>query len=353
MKLVGANAKARVTGLAELPGKSNYFIGNDPKKWRTNVPNYARVRYQNVYPGIDLVYYGNQGQLEYDFVVAPGADPGAIVLDVAPASSRHAAKARREHGEGMAPLHIAANGDLVMRLNGGEIRFHKPAVYQSVAAGFNPAIENHNPCPAKAGLYEAPQPCVAAGLVSLSTGITARSTGNPKSAIQNRKYLDGRYVLTANNRVRFAVASYDRSQPLIIDPVLTYSSLLGGSDGDFGNAIAVDSSGNAYVTGLTSAVDFPQVNQIPGACNGTCSGSDYDAFVTKINAAGSALVYSSLIGGSGFDESFGIAVDGSCNAYLTGLTTSADFPQVNQIPGACNGTCGSGASDDVFVTEVD
>src|SRR5438876_9928559 len=125
MKLVGANPSARVVGLDELPGKSNYFIGNDPKKWRTNVPNYAKVKYTSIYPGVDLVYYGNQRQLEYDFVVQPGADPGQIALQlVAPASSRDAAKAR------MAALRIDKNGDLLVRTEDGELICHNPVVYQ-------------------------------------------------------------------------------------------------------------------------------------------------------------------------------------------------------------------------------
>ena len=130
MKLVGANVKATVTGAEELPGKSNYFLGNDPKKWRTNVPNYAKVRYQNVYPGVDLVYYGTQGgQLEYDFVVAPGADPSAIKLDVA------AENVRPANGERHSPVRIAADGDLVVKTDGGDIRFHKPVVYQNQSDG--------------------------------------------------------------------------------------------------------------------------------------------------------------------------------------------------------------------------
>ncbi|MGH9433410.1 MAG: SBBP repeat-containing protein, partial [Terriglobia bacterium] len=376
MKLVGANSKAAVTGLAELPGKSNYFIGNDPKKWRTDVPDYAQVRYRGVYPGIDLVYYGNQGRLEYDFVVAPGADPRAITLDIgaglAPPSRQ---TVQRLHGRAQqaAPLRVAPNGDLVMRLVGGEIRFYKPVVYQlavapvsspatgaedsaatEVAAGFSPAIENQNPCPAKAGLYGPAQPRVAQkGTLWLSDAEVA-SAANPKSAIENRKYLDGRYVLEANNQVEFAVASYDRSQPLIIDPVLTYSSLLGGSRWDIGYGIAVDDSGSAYVTGYTQSTDFPRVNQIPGACNGTCGGgnSGSDAFLTKINAAGNALAYSSYIGGSSQDEGHSIAVDSSGNTFLTGETDSPDFPRVNQIPGACKGSCGNGSVTNAFVTKI-
>lgn len=132
MKLVGANSNATVAGADELPGKANYFIGNDPKKWRTNVPAYAKVKYQDVYPGVDLVYYGNQGQLEYDFVVAPGADPRAIRLALDSSGSRQKAvgggpsESRRPDPE----PRLDANGDLIVRIDGGEIRFHKPVVYQ-------------------------------------------------------------------------------------------------------------------------------------------------------------------------------------------------------------------------------
>ena len=135
---------------------------------------------------------------------------------------------------------------------------------------------------------------------------------------------------------------------------LVYSSLLGGSGGDYGSDIAVDGSGNAYLTGITGSTDFPRVNQIPGACNGSCGSNESggDAFVTKINAAGSALVYSSLVGGSSYDEATGIATDGSGNAYLIGGTDSTDFPRVNQILGACNGSCGTGTNADAFVTKI-
>src|SRR5204863_5584667 len=137
MKLVGANRTAKVTGLDELPGKANYFIGNDPKKWRTDVPTYAKVQYRDVYPGIDLVYYGNQGKLEYDFVVAPGADPNAIALAVgaglvpAPVPAGTGPAHGRPQGS---PLRIDANGDLVIATDGGEVRFHKPTVYQPQAS---------------------------------------------------------------------------------------------------------------------------------------------------------------------------------------------------------------------------
>ncbi|MGH9453034.1 MAG: SBBP repeat-containing protein, partial [Terriglobia bacterium] len=313
-----------------------------------------------------LVYYGNQGQLEYDFVVAPGAGPGAIRLgfgvrqlaaalsersllrgqasgskppEQAPANESGSKLPHSRALHARAPmLRIAANGDLVMRLNGEEIRFHKPVVYQPAVAPVSPPA---------AGAEDSAVTDVGASLVPAHKG-------RPQAA-PLRRYLDGRYVLKAHSQVCFAVASYDRSQPLIIDPVLTYSSYIGGSANDEGNAIAVDRSGNAYVMGITYSTDFPRVNQIPGACNGTCgSGDDLgDAFVTKINAAGTALVYSSYIGGSSYDEGFAIALDGSGNAYLAGGTSSSDFPRVNQIPGACNGSCGRGYPvENVFIAKI-
>src|SRR5208337_4077565 len=288
-RLVGGNAKGRVVGLNELPGRSNYFIGNDPKKWRTNVPSYARVKYVGVYPGVDLLYYGNQGQLEYDFVVAPGADPSVIALDVTAVSDRGSAAEipplqKRAHRD--APLQIAADGALVLKTDGGEVRFHKPVVYQ-----------------------------------------TALNNGQRTTDHGPRTPVDGHYVLQANNRVGFKVPSYDHTRPLFIDPVLGYSSYLGGSGADEGRGIAVDATGNAYVTGKTTSTDFPTLNPFQANC-ASCSGLNYNVFVTKVNPAGSALVYSTYLGGSGSDEGHGIAVDAAGNAYVTGQTVSTNFPTV-------------------------
>ncbi len=307
MKLVGADPAAKVSGLDELPGRSNYLIGNDPKKWRTNVPNHAEVKYKGIYPGVDLVYYGNQRQLEYDFVVRPGADPKAIRLEVVgadlgvrPAAGQHG----DEGAHGGAPLRIDANGDLVLKPDSGDIRFHKPVAYQTDSGG-------------------------------------------------RRRYVQAHYVLKPRGRVGIRLGRYDAARPLVIDPVLSYSTYLGGSSDDLALGIAVDSSGNAYVTGVTRSPDFPTVNPIPGACQGSCgSGSDLDAFVTKLNAAGSALVYSTYLGGSGLEEGVGIAVDSSGDAYVTGATHSTDFPTVNPVPGACQGSCGSGSDFDAFVTKL-
>jgi hypothetical protein len=283
MSLVGAARKPLVSGLDELPGKANYFIGKDPAKWRTNVPTYARVHYREVYPGVDLVYYGNQRQLEYDFVVAPGADPKKIVLDF----------------KGADKLEIDAQGDLVLHGSGGNVRQHKPVIYQNI------------------------------------DGV--------------RREIAGDYVRKGAYRVGFQVAAYDTRQPLVIDPVvLSYSTYLGGNGGDFGAAIAIDAGGNAYVTGNTGSTDFPTTAgafQVPfgGNING-------DAFVTKLNPTGTALVYSTYLGGIDDDYGSGIAVDTGGNAYVTGYTRSNNFPIT---AGAFQTTFADPAgSGNVFVTKI-
>jgi beta-propeller repeat-containing protein/ASPM-SPD-2-Hydin domain-containing protein len=284
MKIGGANRSARMEGLELLPGKSHYFIGNDPAKWHTNVSTYAKVRFEGVYPGVDLVYYGNQGQLEYDFVIAPGANPRAIRMSFGGfVRARHAV-----------PLQVDVEGNLILRISGGEVQFHKPVVYQQVG--------------------------------------------------ETRQDIAARYLIRSNHQIGFEVAAYDGSKPLIIDPVLSYSTYLGGSADDIGNAIAVDSSGNAYVTGSTLSTNFPTKSPLQAA-----SGGGQDAFVAKLDPTGSSLVYSTFLGGSGNDFPNGIAVDGSGNAYVTGLTDSANFPTKNPLQAAL----GSTSNDDAFVAKLD
>src|SRR4029077_6998079 len=208
-------------GLEELPGKVNYFIGKDPKEWRTNIPTYGKVRYSAVSRGIALVYYGNGRQLEYDFIVAPGADPGVITLAFGGADA----------------LAVSTEGDLVLQTRSGELRLRKPLIYQEV-------------------------------------GGTKRS-------------VPGGYVVRGERGVGFQVAAYDGTKPLIIDPVLVYSTYLGGVGEDNGSGIAADATG-IYVVGLTVSPDFPPAGS-PVQGN---KGADYDAFITKLNPAGTALIYS-------------------------------------------------------------
>jgi hypothetical protein len=302
MKLVGANSGAAVSGSDEQDGKSNYFIGNDSSQWRTNVSNYSKVRYQDAYPGVDLVYYGNQQQLEYDFVVAPGSDPRIITLDVSADSEVSGKRAT-------APLRIADNGDLLVPTDGGEVRFHKPVVYQ----------------PEK------------------STGVHA--IGGDPNAVTAKNTVDGRWILKTNNQVGFEVASYDASRPLVIDPALSYSTYLGGTGTDGAFGVAIDSQGNCYVTGFTSSTNFPTKNPFQKKNAG-----GVDTFVSKLNRTGTALVYSTYIGGSSTEYPFGIAVDSTGEAYEVGNTGSANFPVTT---GAFQTTCISCANyPAVFLTKL-
>jgi uncharacterized protein (TIGR03437 family) len=256
MKLVGANPSAQVTGLDRLPGKSNYFIGNDPHEWRVGIPTYARVKYPGVYPGIDMVYYGNQRELEYDITVAPGADPRRIRLRL----------------EGAGRMWFSG-GDVVLGVSGRQLRIGKPIIYQPCGSG--------------------------------------------------RCRIGGEFVRTGKNEIGFHLAAYDTSRPLVLDPVISYSTYLGGTGFDSGKGIAVDSGGNAYITGQTNSIDFPTVPPYENAFGGS-----NNVFVTKLNPSGTALVYSTTIGGSGDESGNGIAVDAAGNAYVTGVTNSKNFPIV-------------------------
>lgn len=259
MQLLGGDSNAEAEELSELEGKVNYFVGNDPAHWRRNIPTYGRVRYREVYRGIDLVYYGNQRQLEYDFNVAPGHDAGAIKLRF----------------EGADKVAVDPNGDLLVALGDTTLRQPKPIVYQEVDGERHP--------------------------------------------------VDARYAVNATGEVGFAIGKYDAARPLVIDPTIVYSTCLGGGNGQ---AIAVDSAGNVYVAGETLG-GFPTVNALQPT-----SGGSQEGFVAKINAAGTALVYSTYLGGSEADNIAGIAVDSAGNVYLTGYTQSKNFPTANAIQAA-------------------
>ncbi|PYT10399.1 MAG: hypothetical protein DMF60_00210, partial [Acidobacteria bacterium] len=273
MKLAGANPDARIRGLDAMPGRGNYFIG-DAANWRANVPSYSRVEYGNVYRGIDLVYHGDRGELEYDFKVAPGADPAVIRLGF----------------EGADKIEIDSGGELVASVADGEVRQRKPMVYQETG-GTRQVI---------------PSRFVLLG--------DQTSIGNPQSVIRNRT-------------LGFEIGAYDKTRPLIIDPVLAYSTYFGGGGNEEGNSIAVDSAGNVYVTGFTDSINFPLAN----ASQTNLGGGQQDAFVVKLDPTGTRLMYSTYIGGNGQDNGTSIAVDHSGNAYVTGFTDSTNFPLRNSL----------------------
>ena len=336
MQFYEASKRGKAEGVDRVPAVSNYFAGNRPSEWRTGVPQFGKVRYAQVYPGIDVIYYGSGQKLEYDMVVAPGADPGLI--DIA--------------YEGAHPQ-LTADGDLLI----GDVRQHRPDIYQDVNG--------------------------------------------------SRVEIAGSYRLQPDGHVRFSLAKYDRSLPLVIDPIVQFSVYLGTPGYDAGFAIAVDETGSSYITGNTNSVTFPTqgtAQEFPGgngdafvakyspngdqliyitylggkkndAGNGLAvdaqhnvyvsgftgsmdfpvqngaqrsfGGGEIDAFVTKISASGDKIVYSTYIGGGSDDFGNGIAVDGSGNAYVTGLTRSSDFPTANAFQA---GPAGGGA--DVFVTKI-
>ncbi len=276
MKLEGANASARVSGVSPLPGKSNYFIGNDRSKWRAGIPQFARVEYQAVYPGVDLVYYGNQGQLEYDFRVAPGAEPGQIALSFAGASARV----------------DADSADLILSTANGDIRFHAPHVYQPAA----PASGN-------------------------SPGYAEKTVA-------------GSFRQLADNKIGFTIGDYDHRRELVIDPVLSYSTYL-GAGGESLVKVAVNSAGYIYVAGsTTSAYFFPiptnGLNPPPPLQTALGGSGAQNLFIAEINPFPQAgypqLLYATYLGGSGTDSLAGIAVDSALNVYVAGTTTSTDFP---------------------------
>lgn len=345
LKFVGSNPQVQITGIEKLPGISNYFIGNNQKNWRTDIPHYAKVMYENIYPGVDLIFRGSPEQLEYDVVVAPGSDTGAVVMQF----------------NGAEDLKIDHEGNLLLLVNGHRMVHRAPRIYQE---------------------HDGIQQMVAGG-----------------------------YVLKGSNQVGFHVAAYDTSKTLVIDPVIVYSTYLGGTGSDLGLAIAVDASGGVYLTGSSSSTDFPtnagalQTTYGGGAAHGEADafvakidptasgqaslvystylgGSDYDngssiavdisgnayvvgltyspdlpttggmlqttlagesdAFVAKLNPSGTALTYSTYLGGSGIDWASGVALDSAANAYVTGTTASADFPI---SPGALQSTYGGGTYD--------
>ncbi len=275
VSLIGASTHPEAVGEKPLQTKVNYFIGRDPKAWRTNVNTFAQVRYRNIYPGIDLVYYGNNGRVEYDFDLAPGADATKIQFAM----------------NGADAVSVDATGNLVMTKGASELRFQTPNLYQVING--------------------------------------------------SRRPVPGAFMMRDATHVGFVVGSYDSTEPMVIDPVLVYSSFLGGSSDDFSIGAAVDSAGDAYMLGVTDSPDFPL------ATLGSYGSTQFRMFLAKFNPSGSSLIFADYFGGtSGDDEPSAVALDSSGNAYITGSTASSDFPVVNPYQSTLAG------SVDAFLAQI-
>ncbi len=345
MRVLGANRNASAIGIGRLETRSNYLIGNDANKWRVGIPNFDRVLLRNVYPGIDLTYYGQQGDLEYDFVVAPGSDPRCIRIKFA----------------GARQLRLSG-GDLLLRMSDGELRLHKPLVYQVRQDGKKLPITghfrltNHNEVTFEIGHYDPRRATVIdPGLVYSSyLGGSGRD-----EALGIAVGKDGSaYVVGSTTSSDFPVSrsgmqsSIGRGESSVfvtkLNPsgdAIEYSTYLGGSQRSTGAAIAVNQNGEAYITGSTYSPDFPVTHGVMQPNNA----GNMDAFIAELSADGSQLLYSTYLGGSGEDEAHALALDASGNAFVAGSTFSNDFPS-NAVRNHAN--CGAAPCRQAFVARV-
>jgi hypothetical protein len=275
LDFVDANPNADLVALDEKASYTNYILGSDPSQWRSHVPNFGRVTYTGIYPGVDAIFYGNGRQLEHDFIVAPGADYRRIRIRV----------------EGPEHIQLEPDGRLRLSFPDGELVFEKPEVYQ---------------------LH-----------------------------MDTRTIRQGRFVLLGQKEFGFSVGDYDRTKPLVIDPILSYSSYLANLSVNVAG-VATDAAGDTFLTGLVFSSNFPVTsNAFQKTCNACgVANPGPNVFITKINASGAGLVYSTFLGGSVYDQPFGIAVDANGNAVVAGRTESLDFPVKNPI---AVGTAGNGS----------
>jgi hypothetical protein len=353
------NQHARIIGTNELSGKSNYFIGNDPKNWRTDVPTYARVKYEEVYPGVDLTFYGDHRRLEWDVIVAPGADPGQVAF----------------HIDGSRTMRIDAQGNLHISVGAGEVELKKPIVYQQEAGvrrevqGRYALIAGHN-VRFRVGAYDPSTPLIVDPALDYSTylGGSADEFGSSIAVDSNGDaYVAGstgstNFPTTSNSIEPKAPAGIGTGAVFVtqLNPTGTsvlYSTYIGGNNGEGGFGIALDSASppDVYVTGYTCSTNFPTTSNayLPTFTPPVCNGSGGTGFVTEFNPAVSgagALKYSTYLGGNGAEIGEAIAVDANKNIYVTGFTYSTSFPVTS---GAFQSTNkGGGTLDNAFVTRL-
>lgn len=273
-RLTGAAKNPAVVGEDQQPGVVNYFIGNQRTKWKTNIPTYGKVRYKNIYRGIDLVYYGNHRQLEYDFQISPGANPDNIEFEI----------------QGANRIELDSESNLVLYAGAARLAFQTPSIYEVAGT--------------------------------------------------SRTNLQGRYVIRDANHVAFQVAQHDASKALVIDPVLVYSTYLGGSGDDEARAVGVDASGSVYLAGYTDSVDFPLTTA------GSLPAGAPHVYVAKLDPSGSHLIYVDYLGGNGQDYGYALAMNASNEVFVTGSTNSSNFPVVNGYQSTYPGSFNS------FVTHI-
>ena len=320
LNLVGANPNPSAVGEAPQAGKVNYFIGRDRSKWQTNVSTYGKVHYKDVYPGIDLVYYGNPSQMEYDFEIAAGADPSQIQFDV----------------KGADKVSLDSTGDLVLQTKQGALYVKSPVLYQTssgmkipVTGGFSIKGSTHVGFSLQG--YDHTKPLVIDPVLLYSTYLGGLANDQAMSIAADSN--GNAYVTGSTQSTNFPLASQGPvpggtnafiAKLDVSGSSLLYADIIGGSSEDYGQAITLDSSNSAYITGYTCSNDFPTVNGFQTSMTGC-----WDGFISKISADGSTLLYSTYLGGSSGSNPSSIAVDSSNDIYVAGYTNSTDFPVQN------------------------